>query len=38
MDAVKIDIGLSDDSRARIADGLSRLLADSYSPSLPTRG
>ncbi|SFF88106.1 starvation-inducible DNA-binding protein [Duganella sp. CF458] len=36
MDAVKIDIGLSDDSRARIADGLSRLLADSYSLYLMT--
>lgn len=36
MDAVKIDIGLSDDSRARIANGLSRLLADSYSLYLMT--
>ena len=36
MDAVKIDIGLSDDSRARIADGLSHLLADSYSLYLMT--
>ncbi|KQV59647.1 MULTISPECIES: Dps family protein [unclassified Duganella] len=36
MDVVKIDIGLSDDSRARIADGLSRLLADSYSLYLMT--
>jgi len=36
MDAMKIDIGLSDDSRARIADGLSRLLADSYSLYLMT--
>lgn len=33
---MKIDIGLSDDSRARIADGLSRLLADSYSLYLMT--
>lgn len=36
MDAIKIDIGLSDDSRARIADGLSRLLADSYTLYLMT--
>jgi len=36
MDAVKIDIGLSEDSRARIADGLSRLLADSYTLYLMT--
>jgi len=36
MDAMKIDIGLSEDSRARIADGLSRLLADSYSLYLMT--
>lgn len=36
MDAVKIDIGLSEDNRARIADGLSHLLADSYTLYLMT--
>jgi len=32
----KIDIGLSEDSRAKIAEGLSRLLADSYTLYLMT--
>ncbi|BDV36417.1 Dps family protein [Methylocystis iwaonis] len=31
-----IDIGIAEDQRARIADGLSRLLADSYSLYLMT--
>lgn len=34
--AVKIDIGLSDESRGKIAGGLSRLLADSYTLYLMT--
>ena len=34
--AMKIDIGISDDERARIADGLSDLLADSYTLYLMT--
>ncbi|MFS2001990.1 Dps family protein [Duganella sp. CT11-25] len=36
MDAPKIDIGLSDESRANIAAGLSGLLADSYTLYLMT--
>lgn len=34
--AVKIDIGLTDESRSKIAGGLSRLLADSYTLYLMT--
>ncbi len=34
--AIKIDIGLSEESRAKIADGLSGLLADSYTLYLMT--
>jgi starvation-inducible DNA-binding protein len=34
--AIKIDIGLSDESRAKIAAGLSGLLADSYTLYLMT--
>jgi starvation-inducible DNA-binding protein len=34
--AVKIDIGIPDKDRARIADGLARLLADTYSLYLQT--
>lgn len=34
--AVKIDIGLTDESRGKIAAGLSRLLADSYTLYLMT--
>ncbi len=33
-----MDIGISDKDRARIADGLSRLLADSYTLYLKTHG
>jgi starvation-inducible DNA-binding protein len=36
MNAPKIDIGLSDESRANIATGLSGLLADSYTLYLMT--
>ncbi|MGO4381993.1 Dps family protein [Pseudoduganella sp. RAF53_2] len=36
MDAVKIDIGMTDESRHKIANGLSRLLADSYTLYLMT--
>lgn len=35
-DALTIDIGISDDDRRAIADGLSRLLADSYTLYLKT--
>lgn len=34
--AMKIDIGISHDDRAKIVDGLSRLLADSYTLYLMT--
>ncbi|HYE50224.1 MAG TPA: Dps family protein [Azospirillaceae bacterium] len=34
--APKIDIGIPDESRARIAEGLSRLLADTYTLYLKT--
>jgi len=36
MDAIKIDIGMTDESRHKIANGLSRLLADSYTLYLMT--
>jgi starvation-inducible DNA-binding protein len=36
MDAVKIDIGMTDESRHKIANGLSCLLADSYTLYLMT--
>ena len=34
--AVQIDIGISDKDRKKIADGLSRLLADTYTLYLKT--
>ena len=37
-DHMKIDIGIKEDDRAEIAQGLSRLLADTYTLYLKTHG
>ncbi len=37
-DSMKIDIGIPDDQRQKVADGLARLLADTYTLYLKTHG